>query len=93
MPLEAPPLASPTVRAREVEQQATAWLVISLASSVLCVSLCLGLIGATFCYLALQAARRGLMQDAQDKLRWGRIVTLVGSVLGVVATSLALILR
>jgi hypothetical protein len=90
---DAPPLASPAAIAQDFEQQAVIWLAISLASSVFCVSLCLGIIGAIFCYLAIQAAKQGLMADAQDKLKWGKIVTLVGSVLGVLSTSLALIFR
>jgi hypothetical protein len=92
MPPEAPPLASPAA-AQDFEQQAVVWLAISLASSVFCVSLCLGVIGAIFCYLAIQAAKQGLMADAHDKLKWGKIVTLVGSVLGIFSTSLALIFR
>ena len=90
---EAPPLASPAVAAQELEQQAVVWLAISLASSVFCVSLCLGIIGAIFCYLAIQASKQGLLADAQDKLKWGKIVTLVGSVLGVLSTTLSLIFR
>jgi hypothetical protein len=79
--------------AQELHQQATTWLVISLLSSVLCVSLCLGIGGAVFCYLASQSAGQGLIADAQDKLKWGKILTLVGSVLGVLTTSLTLLLR
>jgi hypothetical protein len=60
---------------------------------VLCVSLCLGIGGAVFCYLALQAAGSGLLQDAQDKLKWGKILTLVGSVLGILSTTLSVIFR
>lgn len=93
MRAEAPPLASPAIAAQDFEQQAVVWLAISLASSVFCVSLCLGIIGAIFCYLALKAAKQGLMADAEDKLKWGKIVTLVGSVLGILSTTLALIFR
>ena len=87
-----PPLAA-TAPAQEVQKQATTWLVISLASSVLCVSLCLGIGGAVFCYLALQAANSGLVKDAEDKLKWGKILTLVGSVMGILSTTLSLIFR
>jgi hypothetical protein len=76
-----------------MHQQATTWLVISLASSVLCVSLCLGIGGAVFCYLAVQAASQGLVQDAEDKLKWGKILTLIGSVMGILSTTLSLIFR
>jgi hypothetical protein len=88
---EAPPLARPAATAQELQQQATTWLVISLLSAVLCVSVCLGLGGAVFCYLALQSASHGLVADAELKLKWGKILTLVGSVMGVLATTLWLI--
>lgn len=66
---------------------------ISLASSVFCLSLCLGIGGAVFCYLALQSAGQGLIRDAQEKLKWGKILTLVGSAIGVLATAVVLVLR
>jgi hypothetical protein len=77
----------------DLKKQANTWLLISLASSVLCVSLCLGIGGALFCYLALQSLEHGLLADAEAKLRWGKIITLVGSVLGVLTTTISLILR
>jgi hypothetical protein len=79
--------------AHEIHAQATTWLVISLVSSVFCVSLCLGIGGAVFCYLALQSAGQGLLRDAQEKLKWGKILTLVGSAIGVLSTSLVLLFR
>jgi hypothetical protein len=91
MQLPAPPLASSA--AQELHQQARLWLVVSLVSSVLCVSLCLGIGGAVFCYLAMQAASQGLVADAAEKLKWGKIVTLVGSVMGILSTTLSLIFR
>lgn len=69
------------------------WLALSLASSLVCVSLCLGLGGAVFCYLAMQSASHGLLADAEAKLKWGKILTLVGSVLGVLTTILSLLFR
>lgn len=75
-----------------LERQASAWLVISLLSSIACASLCLGIGGAVFCYLALEASKNGYPADAEDKLRWGKILTLAGSAIGIVATTLALIL-
>jgi hypothetical protein len=53
----------------------------------------LGIGGAVFCYLALQAAAQGLTADAEAKLRWGKILTLVGSVMGILTTILTLIFR
>lgn len=85
--------ASPAAAAQELRKQATTWLVISLVSSVVFAALCLGIGGAVFCYLSMQAADHGLLQDAEDKLKWGKIVTLVGSVIGVVSTTLSLIFR
>ena len=89
----APFSPQPAAAAQELHKQASTWLVISLASSVLCVSLCLGIGGAVFCYLALQAAAQGLTADAEAKLRWGKILTLVGSVMGILTTILTLIFR
>jgi hypothetical protein len=47
--------------------------------------------GAVFCYLSLQSVGHGLLDDAEDKLMWGKILTLVGSVIGILATTLTLI--
>jgi len=35
----------------------------------------------------------GFAADAEAKLKWGKILTLVGSVMGMLSTTLALILR
>lgn len=93
MPTEVSPLPDQVTGARELHRQAGLWLIISLISSVLCASLCLGLGGAVFCYLAMQAADHGLLDDARDKLKWGKILALVGSVLGILSTSATLIFR
>jgi hypothetical protein len=93
MPTEAPPLAPSVAAAQELHKQATTWLVISLASSVLCLGLCLGIGGAVFCYLAMQSASHGLLADAEAKLKWGKILTLVGGVMGILSTTLSLIFR
>jgi hypothetical protein len=89
------PVLSPnaSAAARERYQQAQTWLLLSLVSSVLCVGLCLGLGGAVFCYLSMQSATQGLLDDADDKLKWGKILTLVGSVIGILSTTLSLIFR
>jgi hypothetical protein len=86
------PAASATT-ASDIERQAKTWLVIAIVSSVACLSLCLGIGGAVFCYLAMQAAAQGLLADAQDKLKWGKVLTLVGSAIGVATTGLLLIYR
>jgi hypothetical protein len=78
---------------RALHQQATIWLVVSIVSSVACASLCLGLGGAVFCFLSMQAASHGLLEDAEDKLKWGKILTLVGSGIGILSTTLSVIFR
>ncbi|HKY37657.1 MAG TPA: hypothetical protein VJN18_17065 [Polyangiaceae bacterium] len=78
---------------KELHKQAGLWLGISLISSVACASLCLGVGGGVFCYLSMQAAGHGLIEDAEDKLKWGKILTLVGSVIGILSTTLSLIFR
>ncbi|HYQ14754.1 MAG TPA: hypothetical protein VEQ58_03325 [Polyangiaceae bacterium] len=78
---------------QELQQQAKTWLALSIVSSVFCLSLGLGIGGAIFCYLAQQAAAQGLRDDAQAKLKWGKILTVVGSALGVLTAILTLIFR
>jgi len=87
------PFSPQPAPAQELQKQATTWFVISLASSVFCVSLGLGIGGAVFCYLATQAAGHGFTADAEAKLKWGKILTLVGSVMGILTTILTLIFR
>lgn len=91
MPASSP--ASPATAAHDLHQQATLWLVLSLTSALFCASLCLGVGGAVFCYLARQSAQHGLLADAEAKLKWGKILTIVGSILGIITTSLSLIFR
>ena len=79
--------------ARVAYQRAQTWLLVSLATSVLCGGLCLGIGGAVFCYLSMQAASHGLLADAEDKLKWGRILTVSGSAIGVLSTTVSLIFR
>jgi hypothetical protein len=90
---DASPLDSPAAQALELERRARTWLVLSVISSLFCLSLGLGIGGAIFCYLARQAAAQGLRSDAEAKLKWGQILTVVGSALGVLTAILTLILR
>jgi hypothetical protein len=85
------PAPQPAVTLKELHDQAALWLGISLFSSLFCASLFLGLGGAVFCYLAMQASDHGLSDDAEDKLKWGKILTLVGSSIGILSTTLTLI--
>jgi hypothetical protein len=93
MQSDAQPLVSPAPTARELHRRASTWLALSLVSSVACLSLALGVGGAVFCHLAMQAAAQGLISDAAAKLRWGQILTCAGSALGAVTVILTLILR
>jgi len=52
---------------------------------------CFGLIAAIFCYMAMQASDQGNSVDAESKLRWGKIITIVGLVLGAVLTVMSLV--
>jgi hypothetical protein len=92
MQIEASP-SVPSAAALDLQRQANTWLVIALVSSVFCLGLCLGFGGALFCYLARQAAAQGLLADAELKLKWGKILTLVGSVMGILGTTLWLVFR
>jgi len=93
MPPTAQPHPSPATADQALQQQAKTWLALSVVSSVFCLSLCLGVGGAIFCYLAMQAATQGLSADAQAKLKWGKILTVVGSALGLLTLILTLIFR
>ena len=86
-----PPDAS--AAARVSYQRAQTWLLVSLVSSVLSFSLCLGIGGAVFCYLSMQSATQGLLEDAEDKLKWGRILTVAGSAIGLLSATLSLLFR
>ena len=69
----------------ELKKQATTWLIIAGVSAFLC-TCCFGVIGAIFCFMAMQAADQGNLADAESKLKWGKIITIVGLVLGVLMT-------
>lgn len=76
-----PPGGTPS---SDVKKRATTWLIISAVSLALCCS-CFGMIGAVFCYMAMQAADQGNIADAESKLKWGKIITIVGFALIIVA--------
>lgn len=69
-----------------MKKQATTWLIVSVATLVLCNNCCFGIIGAVFCFMAMQAADQGNALDAENKLKWGKIITIVGTVLGLILT-------
>ena len=82
-PLGSPGAAGPPNP--ELKKQATTWLIIAGVSAFLC-TCCFGVIGAIFCFMAMQAADQGNIADAESKLKWGKIITIVGLVLGVLMT-------
>jgi len=61
-----------------------------LPGSVFCVSLCLGWRRRVL-LLGHAGGQPGLYADAEAKLKWGKILTLVGSVMGMLSTTLSLI--
>jgi hypothetical protein len=67
----------------ELERNAKLWLGVSLLCAVVCGGGCLlSLTGAVMCFLAQKAAEQGHLSDAQQKLRWGQILTGSGIALG-----------
>ena len=69
----------------ELKKKAQTWLIISAVSFFVCGS-CFGVIGGVLCFMAMQAADQGNLADAENKLKWGKIITIVGFVLGLVVT-------
>ncbi len=74
----------------EFKKRAQLWLVIGAVSSVLC-SCLFGVIGAVFAYMAMQASDQGNAADAENKLRWGKIITIVGLVVGTALSVVSMI--
>lgn len=75
-----PPIGSPNA---DLKKRAQTWLIVSAASVILCSS-CFGIIGAVLCYMAMQAADQGNLTDGENKLKWGKIITIVGFAMGIV---------
>jgi len=72
------PLGPPTGGPRpDLKKQATTWLIISVVLFVVC-GCCFSLSGTAFCYMAMQAVDAGNIEDAESKLKWGKILTLAG---------------
>ena len=69
-----------------MKKQATTWLIVAAVSFVLCNNCCFGIIGGVFCFMAMQAADQGNTLDAENKLKWGKIITLVGVALSLILT-------
>lgn len=73
----------------QVKKQAQTWLVVGALSAATC-TCCFGLIGAIFAHMAVQAVDHGNVADAKNKLLWGKVITIVGIVVGVVMTIVSL---
>ena len=67
----------------ELKKKAQTWLIVSAVSFVMCGS-CFGVIGGVLCYMAMQAADQGNLTDGENKLKWGKIITIVGFAIGMV---------
>ena len=89
-PVAGAPFGPPAPRDPEFKKRAQLWLIIAASSSVLC-SCFIGVIGAYFCYAAMQASDQGNRDDAENKLRWGKIITIVGLVVGTLLSILSVI--
>lgn len=70
---------------QDLKKQATTWLIVSAVTFFFCGGNCLSLAGAILCFLAMQAADQGNLQDGESKLKLGKTLTIVGIVLTVVA--------
>lgn len=66
----------------ELKKKAQTWLIISAVSFFLCSS-CFGIIGGVLCFMAMQAADQGNLTDGENKLKWGKIITIVGFAISV----------
>ena len=75
-----PPTPRPPVP--PIKKEAQTWLILGGVSFMTCGCL-FGVIGIVFCYMAMQAADAGNLADAQNKLKWGKITTVVGFAVGV----------
>jgi len=83
------PLGSP--QNADLKKRAQTWLIISAVSFFICSS-CFGIIGGVLCFMAMQAAEQGNLSDGENKLKWGKIITVVGFgislLLGIVFTGI-----
>jgi hypothetical protein len=78
-------MGGPTGPNADIKKQATTWLIIAAVSAFFCGNCCLGVIGAIFSFMAMQAADQGNTADAEGKAKWGKILTIVGLVLTVIS--------
>jgi hypothetical protein len=85
----APPGPTPNI---ELKKQATTWLIVAVATFFFCGGVnCFGVIGGILCFLAMQAADQGQSEDAESKLKWGKIVIISGGALALILMVLGFI--
>src|SRR5262245_4424449 len=82
----------PTAPDGDLKKEAINWLIAATASYFLCFCLNLfAIIGGVLCFLSMQAAEQGQAEDAEAKLKWGKILIVSGGVLmAIVMASAAL---
>jgi hypothetical protein len=72
----------PTPPDGDLKKEATTWLFAGAATFFLCGCFNLfSVIGGVLCFLSMQAAEQGHLEDAEAKLKWGKILIVSGSVL------------
>jgi hypothetical protein len=79
--------------AEKLASQARLWLILSLASSVVCATGCFGLLGGLWSVLALQKAQAGELPTAAAYLRTAKISVGVGILVLVIAVLSYLVAR
>lgn len=79
-------------RGTELAREAQHWMLLSAASIFTCGS-CVSIASVILCYLAFQDARRDNLAEATARLQWGKRVTVVGMLLGLLSGGVALALR
>lgn len=76
----------------DLKKQATNWLIVAAVSFFCCAGInCLGVIGAILCFLAMQAADQANLNDAESKLKWGKIVIVCGAALSFITWASAIL--
>lgn len=81
-----------TPEAAALKKEATNWLIISAALFFFCGGAnCFSFASGVLCFLAMQSADQNNVADGEQKLKWGKIISISGAVLvvaGVLITAL-----
>lgn len=76
----------------DLKRQAKNWLIAAAVTFFFCGGInCLGVIGAILCFLAMQAADQAHLNDAESKLKWGKIVIVCGAILSFITWASAIL--